>query len=153
MTRRAERLKLVAGVLAVVVAGIHLYWGIPRFAVYASIGTMPDPRPLAFVLSGHAIMAGLTIAVTGHLDRGRLYLPGMALMLAHLLGYAAWHTVFRHGVAGSEASHSHGPLGFAEAVVVVGEHLVNSPLALVSKVTEFALLGSLVALYLVERRA
>lgn len=142
-----ERLRITAGALATVVAGLHLYWGIPRFTLYATIGTMPDPRPLAFVLSGHAILIAITLVATGVLQADRLYLPGIGLMLIHLIGYVAWHTVLTHGVAAGQrpAGHTHGgPIALVGDVLT---HLSNSPLALAAALSEIGvvvLLGMLV---------
>ena len=134
------------------VAGVHLYWGIPRFVAYASIGTMPDPRPLAFVLSGHAILVALTLILLGTVDSRRIYVPGMVLMVVHLVSYAAWHTVLGHGVPGATATagHGHSHLHLGNALLVVFEHVVNSPLALVSKVAELGVLVVLAGLYVRE---
>lgn len=148
VARPERRLRSAAGALALVVAGVHLYWGIPRFVAYASVGTMPDPRPLAFVLSGHAILIALTLVAAGVLDARWTYVPGVALMVVHVAGYAAWHTVLAHGVPGAPGAESHGPLTAGGAVVVVVEHVVSSPLALVSKLAEVALLVLLAVLYL-----
>lgn len=138
-----------AGILALVVAGTHLYWGIPRFVAYASVGTMADPRPLAFVLSGHAIVVALTLVAAGVVDARRTYVPGVALMVVHLAAYAAWHTVLSHGVGGAAgaAGHGHDRLHVWDAAAVVLEHVVNSPLALVSKLAELAVLLALLGLY------
>jgi len=138
----------------VVVAGVHLYWGIPRFTNYASIGSMPDPRPLAFVLSGHAIMIAITLVVAGVLDARRTYLPGMGLVLVHILGYVAWHTVFDHriGHTPGTTSHSHAGTQIWSVPGTVLDHLLNSPLALLSKTTELALLVLLGVLYVRSRR-
>lgn len=149
MDRRTRRLRSAAGVLALVVAGVHLYWGVPRFVAYASVGTMADPRPLAFVLSGHAILLAVTLVAIGVVDGRRTYAPGMALMVVHLVSYAAWHTVLSHGVAGAAgtAGQGHAHLHVGNALIVVLEHVVNSPLALVSKLSELAVLVLLVALF------
>jgi hypothetical protein len=72
------------------------------------------------------------------------------LLLVHLVGYAAWHTVLSHGVSG--ASHGHGHVHLGDAVVIVLGHLVNSPLALVSKLAELVAVVLLAVLYLVEVR-
>jgi len=146
MENRRERLRLSAGGLALVVAAVHLYWGIPRFVAYASVGLMPDPRPPAFVLSGHAIVAGLSLALAGLVNARRLYLPGAVLMVVHLAAYVFWHTVLAHGLAGSGTPHEHVTIATAGPVVL--GHLVGSPLALVSKLAEAALLVLLVWLYL-----
>lgn len=149
MARNTAYLEPAAGLLALVVAAVHLYWGIPRFVAYASVGTMPDPRPLAFVLSGHAILGVITLVVLGAVDARRTYLPGMALMLAHLVGYAAWHTVLAHGATATagatDSAHGHVHLGNAAPIVL--EHLANSPLALVSKLTELTVLLLLGVVY------
>lgn len=149
MAPQRDRIELVCALLALVVAGIHLYWGLPRFAVYATVGTMADPRPLAFVLTGHAIAGGVSLAALGVLDPRRLYRPGIALMVVHLGAYAAWHTVLSHGVGGE--THHEQLTPFA-AIHVVLEHVVNSPLALASKTTEAAVLVLLGWLLLAEWR-
>lgn len=134
------------GGLAIITAGIHLYWGLPRFAVYATVGTLADPRPFAFVASAHAILFAITLVVLGAIDWERLLLPGIALVLGHLLGYAAWHTVLSHGVGrttGGHHDHAH-----ATAVVeTTVRHLVDSPLVLGSKIAELLLVFGLVIGY------
>lgn len=142
---RRETYIQLAGVLAVIVAGLHLYWGIPRFLLYASIGAMPDPRPLAFVVSGHAILIAVTLVAAGVVGVRRLYLPGIALMAIHIVGYAAWHTVLSHGVSGTGHTHDRGAV--LGQLHIVLEHLVNSPLPLASKTAELILLVLLAVLY------
>lgn len=135
-----ETVRVVAGLLAALVAGIHLYWGIPRFTLYASVGSMPDPRPLAFVLSGHVILIGISLVAAGVLRAERLYVPGIVLMVIHLVGYGAWHTVLSHGTtAGPRApGHSHGgPVAVMGDVVT---HLLNSPLALGAALSELGVI-------------
>lgn len=146
-----HRLQCAALVLGLLTAGIHLAWGIPRFTNYVSVGAMPDPRPLLFVLSGHAILAGVTLASLGVVDPRRTYLPGIGLMLAHVAGYVGWHTVYRHGLA-ETGSHATDVVHVDSPVVVVLDHLLNSPIALASKSAEVAVIGLLAALYAVERR-
>jgi len=139
-----DQLELVCGLLALVVAGVHLWWGLPRFALYATVGTMADPRPLAFVLSGHVIAIGITLAAVDVVERRHLYLPGIGLMLVHLGGYVAWHTVLAHGL-GVGTPHEH--LTLLTALPIVLEDLLRSPLALAAKAAEatvVVLLGWLV---------
>lgn len=152
VTGSVDSLRLASGALAIAVAVTHLYWGIPRFVAYASVGVMADPRPLAFVLSGHAIVGAVTLVAVRAIDARRTYLPGIVLMLVHLGAYVAWHTILSHGGAGSPDSHSHGST-LADGLHVVVEHLLNSPLALAAKSAEFGLLVLLGALLVVERRA
>lgn len=158
-TSERTRFELLAGGIALGVAGIHLYWGIPRFTAQVAIGSYTDPRPLAFVLSGHAIVLSITLVLLDVIDTRRLYLPGIILMCVHIVGYAAWHTVLSHGgvvdPAGTGHSHTHGPAGHVLSgllwnLAIVLEHVLNSPLALVSKVlelAEFLLLGYLYKLF------
>ena len=144
MASQRDRIELVCGLLALLVAGIHLWWGLPRFALYATVGTLVDPRPFAFVLSGHAIAIGITLAAVDVVERRHLYLPGIGLMLVHLGGYVAWHTVLAHGI-GLGTPHEH--LSLLTALPIVLEDLLGSPIALVAKAAEAAvtvLLGWLV---------
>jgi hypothetical protein len=153
VTRWTSRFERALIPLALLTAGIHLYWGIPRFTNYAAVGVMPDPRPVLFVLSGHAILGALTLVLLGVVDKRWTYLPGMVLMLAHLVGYAAWHTVFSHGVARSAETTRHvHDVTHTDAVVSVVEHLVNSPLALASKLAEVLVFGLLLWVDLDRRR-
>ena len=149
MRLNRETVQAVTALLAFVVAALHLWWGLPRFVLYASVGTMPDPRPLAFVLSGHAIAVGVTLVAAEAVDARRTYLPGMALMAAHVVGYAAWHTVLAHGF---EPATEHTHVTPVTAGPIVLEHLVNSPLALVSKAAEVTVLVLLGWLLLAGRR-
>jgi hypothetical protein len=148
-------LRRIAGILALVTAGIHLYWGIPRFIAYASVGVMPDPRPLAFVLSGHAIALGLTLVLLGKVDARRLYLPTILLMAVHVVSYVAWHTVLTHGMgaAGQAATDDHGHISLASVGPVMLDHLLNGPMALVSKATEIGVILLLGGLYVANWRS
>jgi len=47
-------LRYAAGILALAVAAIHIYWGFPRLVLYIQVGRAPDPRPFLFV--GSAVM-------------------------------------------------------------------------------------------------
>ncbi len=149
------RVELLAGGIALGVAAIHLYWGIPRFTAQATVGSYTDPRPLAFVLSGHAIVLAITLVLLGVIEPSRLYLFGLTLMIIHLVGYGAWHTVLSHGgvVDPTATSHSHVHESTSHMLseivwnlTIVLEHVVNSPLAFLSKsleLTELCLLGYL----------
>lgn len=143
-------LRLAAGVLAVLVAGLHAYWALPDMARQLSVWQFPDPRPAAFLLATFAIVMGLMLVVQGF-DPLPIYVGGVALMLVFLGGYAAWHTVLDHG-AFWPGRHAHGH-GDASAVVIVADHLRADTFALVSKLTELALLAVLAALIAIEVRA
>lgn len=139
-----DPLEVAGASLAMVVAAIHLYWGLPRLLTYAFVGGLPDPRPPAFVLSALLIAVGVALAAAGA-PRRPIYLAGIALVLAYLLGYVAWHTVLAHGAFWPWAPgiHHHGQ-GPVETVL---SHLATDPFELASKLAELALLAVLVALY------
>jgi len=137
-------LRYAAGALAVVVAAIHIFWGFPRLVTQIQVGAIPDPRPAAFVLSGALIFIGIAQILDGR-DPKPIYLAGIGLMLAYIIGYVAWHTVLGHGGfwPGGREPLTHDQPAY---VVVVG-HLLEDPLALVSKITELLLAGLLAVLY------
>lgn len=140
---------VLAAALAYVVAGIHLTHpklGMPRLVLLLTTDSAwllaSHPRPVAFVLSGLAIIAGVTLAIFGY-RRRLLYLLGIALMLVYVVGYLAWHFSGHGGFLPGREPLYHGmtPL---EALIA---HLTTSPRAVVSKTAEVALLGVLTFLY------
>lgn len=141
---------MIAGVLAVLVAGIHLLHprlGFPRLIDHLRIGTLFDPRPLTFTLAGLAILVGIVLVY--HRYRvGEIYLLGMALMVTFLLGYAVWHTVLDHGGFWPHIhGHGHADTGVVETVWV---HLAGDTVAAMSKLYEVLLLVLLFVLYRVD---
>jgi len=142
MTRAG--LRYAAGALAVAVATIHITWGFPRLVTQLQIGAVPDPRPAAFVLSGALVFLGIAQILDGR-DPKPIYLAGIGLMVAYIAGYVAWHTVLGHGGFwpwGPEPITHDMP-----AHLVVVDHLLSDPLALVSKLLELTLAGLLAVLY------
>lgn len=142
-----RRLRWVAAALALVVAGIHLLHpshGGHALVVYASAGYLGDPRPLLFTIGGFALVFGVVLGANGFAGR-RLYLAGIFVVLPFFFGYAAWHTVLDHGAfwpyIEAHGAHDENPL------LVVFAHLRVERLALVSKLAELGLLGSLAVLY------
>jgi len=142
-------LRLIAGVLAVVVAGLHAYWALPDMARQLSVRQFPDPRPAVFLLATMAMLMGVVLLLQGF-DPLPIYVGGVGLMITFLGGYVAWHTVLEHGAfwPGRQAHGHHG----AGAVEIVIDHLAADAFALVSKVTELVLLVVLVALIAIELR-
>jgi hypothetical protein len=139
-------IRYLAGALAAAIAAIHIGsdFGFRKLVLYAQAGQFPDPRPFLFVGSGMLIFLGIARVLDGH-DPTPVYLGGIALMVAYLIGYPLWHTGLAHGafwVWGPE------PITHDEAAWrVVLAHLGNTPLAAVSKLLELALLGLLTVLY------
>lgn len=151
--RTVRHLRRTAGLLAVVVAGIHLLQptrGVPRLVEHVMVGVYADPRPLVFTLAGFLIIVGIGLGYYGIYERA-VYLGGIVLCLAFLGGYAIWHTVFDHGafwpyIESNGHTHVH-PLW------IVVRHLAYDAVALVSKLAEAALAIVLAVLYRVHETA
>jgi len=143
MTRAG--LRYAAGALAVAVAAIHLYWAFPRLLTQIQAGMVPDPRPLLFIGSGVAILFGIAQILDGRNPKP-IYLAGLGLMIAYLGGYVAWHAYSGHG--GFFWPWAPAPITHDQSTVsLVAEHLLASPLDMVSKLLELLLAGLLVVLY------
>lgn len=145
-----ERLRAIAAILAVVVAGIHLLHpsqGGVALLVYAQVGYLGDPRPLLFTLGAFALVSGVLLGYNGFHGRS-LYLGGIVVTLSLLLGFVAWHTVLGHGGFWPylEVNEHTG----SSTLSVVRWHLASDPTLLVSKLTELALLGCLLVLLRVD---
>lgn len=144
-------LEFAAVQLAAVVAGLHLYWGIPRLVTAARIDQPIywDPRPLLFIASGIGILLVLLLVRQRILSRVRAYVLGIGLMLTYLLGWAYWHLAGHTAVLPwAEDTHGHGHDG--NPLVILGDHLVASPIDGVSKTTETLLLVVLALLLYTE---
>ena len=144
------RLRRLAGGLALFAAGVHLLHpsqGGVALLVYADVGYLGDPRPLAFTLGAFALVSGVILGYNGFAGRS-LYLGGVVVTLCFLLGFVAWHTLLDHGAFWPhlEPNVHHG-----NPLVVAVEHLLGDPLALVSKLAELALLACLAVLLRVDR--
>ncbi len=133
-------LRRLAGLLAAIVAGIHLYWALPVATQQLRFGILHDPRPAAFLLATMAMLMGAILILQGF-DPVPVYVGGIVLMLVFLGGYAAWHTVLDHGAfwPGRHA-HGHSDLGPIRLIAV---HLLDDSVAFASKVAEVALLAVL----------
>lgn len=143
------QLNYVGAGLAYLVAGIHLFHpmrGFPRLVGVLNSGDssllVHDPRPVAFVLSGVAVLLGVKLVLLD-VERKRIYAVGMALMATYLVGYFAWHLSGHGGFLPTREPLYHG-LQPIESVVA---HLAEYPLARLSKVAELALFAVLLLLY------
>ncbi|QSG04338.1 hypothetical protein [Natranaeroarchaeum sulfidigenes] len=144
-------LEFAAVQLAAVVAGLHLYWAIPRL-ITAAQTDQPiywDPRPLLFIVSGVAIIVALLLVRQQLLSRLRAYVLGIGLMLTYILGWAYWHLGGHMAVLPwVEDTHGHSHEG--NPIVILAEHLVGSPIDGISKTAETLLLLTLVLLVYAE---
>ena len=145
------RLRVVAALLALVVAGIHLLHpsqGGVALVVYAQVGYLGDPRPLLFTLAGFALVFGVVAGYVG-VDRRPLYLGGIGVALSLLAGFALWHTALEHGGFWPRLEPNAHP--DRNALLVAADHLRRDPLLLASKLAELGLLAALGVLYRVDR--
>jgi len=90
--RQRLAITFVASQLVFVAALIHLALGAIEWYRYASLGFFvpPDIRYPMFVLSGVAILAGMTVAWQSE-RRKPWYLLGFLAMLGYVFGYFFWH--------------------------------------------------------------
>ncbi|MDZ7747001.1 MAG: hypothetical protein U5K28_11010 [Halobacteriales archaeon] len=94
----------IVGIVAVIhiVVGLEVLIGLVAnglFGRYLSEYATRRPRPLLFVPSGLAILAGLVLAGRGTIDRRTAYQLGIVAMGMYLLGWLGWHTILNHGFA------------------------------------------------------
>lgn len=148
-----RQLRYLGAALAFVVAGIHMFHpkrGYPRLVLLVTSDNLSllagDPRPLVFVLSGLAIVAAVLLVLWGF-PRKPIYVAGIGLMLAYILGYFAWHLSGHGGFLPGREPLYHGQTPL-EAVI---GHLREYPIARWSKITELLLLVVLVVLYRREK--
>lgn len=143
------RLRQVAGGLALFTAVVHLLHpsqGGAALLVYADVGYLGDPRPLAFTLAAFALISGVLLGYNGFAGRP-LYLGGVAVTGLFLGGFVAWHTLLDHGAFWPHLEpNAHG----GNPLVVAVQHLLDDPLVLASKLAELALLACLLVLLRVD---
>lgn len=143
-----QQLRYVGAGLAYLVGALHLFHpklGFPRLVLLISANPgllLSDPRPVAFVLSGVAILVGVSVVSIGFLIRV-VYVLGVALMLTYIGGYFAWHLSGHGGFLPGREPLYHG-LTPLQAVVA---HLGGDLWAAVAIVAEVILLGVLAVLY------
>lgn len=143
-----DYLEYAGAAIAYAIAALHLFHpkiGFGRLVLVLSVNPsliLSDPRPLAFVLSGFAIIAGVTAILLGA-SKKQIYLAGMALMLVYIVGYFAWHLSGHGGFLPNRRPLYHG-LTPIEAVVA---HLTTDLWAAASIVLELVLFGILSVLY------
>ena len=145
--REIRILRVAAGALAILVGWLHVLhpdYGYTQLMLYVELGTVYDPRPPLFVLSGLALFVGVVVVMYGRIKK-HLYLLGILLMVTYLVGYVLWHTVLGHGAFWPYmGGHYHHDVGFIETVV---DHLRADNIAMLSKIAELILLVLLGLLY------
>lgn len=127
------------------VSVVHFAVGSAELARIAAAGVLGEylagrflvrPRPLLFLLSSVAVLAGLVAAGRGRVSPRRASQPGIAVMATYLVGWLAWHTVLDHGFALDPAGavggadHEHGGL-----LVTFVSHYLDPVVAAVTAAT------------------
>ena len=122
---RVRKLRFVTLQVVGAVAVVHLVVGGAQLLRVAGAGLLgryfteflaADPRPLLFLLSGLAIVAGIVAVARGHVDYRLGYRLGLLVLAVYVLGWVGWHTVLDHGLAlrggapTTPDSHTHGGL-------------------------------------------
>jgi hypothetical protein len=143
--------ELLALQLAGLVVATHVYWGLDRFAEQLRYGVYVDPRPVLFVLSSAAIIAGVAYAALGG-RREPVYALGIGLMLLYVFGYWGWHLMGHLPALPWVDSQSHPHPGWGPVETLV-RHLASDSLALVSKLVEATLAIVLAVLWIDDRHA
>lgn len=145
--RELRILRVTAGALAILVGWLHILhpnYGYAQLVLYIEFGTVYDPRPPLFVLSGLALFVGVVLVVYDRSKR-KLYLLGILLMVLYIVGYVSWHTVLGHGSFWPHMEgHYHHDVGVIETIT---DHLRADTIAFVSKLAELVLLVLLALLY------
>jgi hypothetical protein len=105
---RVRKLRFVALQVVGAVAVVHLVVGGAELLRVANAGLLgrylttfltADPRPVVFLLSGLAIVAGIVAVARGHLGYRLGYRLGLLVLAVYVLGWVGWHTVLDHGFA------------------------------------------------------
>ncbi len=145
-----RELRLVAGVLAAIVALLHLFHprlGAPRLVTLLELGELYHPLPPVFTAIAVLIVFGMLLVYQGVLVRW-VYLGGLLLMVGLIVGYGVWHTYLDHGAFwyGGGYGHTEG-----NPVLLLVRHLQTDTLGAVSKVMELLLGAVLGMLLLLEQ--
>ena len=151
--RSVHLLRGISGLTALLVAWIHILhpqYGITQLLLLLEVGTLYDPRPPLFVVSGVLLLVGIVVCYFGlfGIPRRYLYLAGIVLMGGYLSGYFLWHTVLDHGAFWPYIEgHGHSNVGLTTQII---QHLQNDSIAAVSKIAEGVTLLSLAMLWWIE---
>lgn len=143
-----KQLAYIAAGLGYLVAALHLFHptlGFGRLALLIAVNPgllLTDPRPIAFVLSGIALLIAVP-AVSYGVPKKPVYVLGAVLMVTYIVGYLAWHLSGHGGFLPGREPLYHGVQPH-EAVI---SHLTGNPWAATAIVTEITLLGILFILY------
>ena len=172
---RVSTLVLLAGVLVLVTAAVHLAIGV--IGLYESLirGTGSAGMPLLYLFAAIAAYALVGAYAFGRIEPASAYALGLGLMVLYLVTYADWHVfgfaestvpldanglghdhathdhghAHDHGHSHDNHGHSHGNQDSSISLLI--DHLRDDPFALVSKTAELGAAAILAVLYGRER--
>jgi len=165
--RGVRGLRYAAAVFVSISVIVHLWWGLPRFLIYAQpqtlayyieSGGVPDPRPFLFIGLVLIVVAGTVAVWRGLIEYRTTYVLGLVLMLGSISGWVLWHTVLNHGVALTAAN----PAAAAAAneghhhqsvLATVIQHAIVIPLEGGTKLAELAAVVLFAVLLLADPRS
>lgn len=145
-----DQLALLAGVLTIAVALVHLMHpqaGFPRLLEMVMVGALLfDPRPFTFTVIGVAMILGVLLVWNGLLPRRESYLAAMGLMILFMVGYAIWHLTGHGGFWPWREGHHHGGAPWE----ILWNHYWTDTWGQLSKTLEAITLAVLAYLYWVD---
>ena len=177
---RVSTLVLLAGVLVLVTAAVHLAIGV--IGLYESLirGTGSAGMPLLYLFAAIAAYALVGAYAFGRIEPASAYALGLGLMVFYIVAYADWHVfgfaestlpLDAAGLGHDHATHDHGhghdhthdhdhshdhgdghSHGDEDSSLsLLIDHLRDDPFALVSKTAELGAAATLAVLYGRER--
>jgi hypothetical protein len=140
--RTTRLLRLAATQLAIFVGMIHFWLGARNWSAYLSGGNVvpPDIRGPLFLVSGLVLMLGVAIVMVEDITDRRVYVGGIVLSAAYLLGYYAWHLGGHSFLSGGTRNVDLGGHGDPIEFFVSHTFVFNDPVMFFSLLTEAALL-------------
>jgi hypothetical protein len=146
--RTTRLLRLAATQLAVFVGMIHFWLGARNWSFYLRGGDIapPDLRGPLFLISGLALMIGVAIVMLEDITDRRVYVGGIAISAAYLVGYYAWHLGGHSFLSGGTRNASLGGHGNPVEFFVTHTFVFNDPVMFFSLLTEAVLVVLLIVL-------
>jgi len=121
----ARRLVRIIGVqFGLVAVGLHFMWGLPRALIYVDTGTIADPRPYLFVLSGVAVTLALLglYMVPEYFPEREVFAFTAVMMTVWIGGYVWWHLGGHGGAIPGVDGYGHPSLSNVE-LLLSDQHL------------------------------
>lgn len=147
----ATALRLIAVQSTLASVALHLLWGLPRAVIYFRTGTIADPRPYLFVVSGVALLAAVTALYfdAKHPTPTQIYAFCAGVLALYVVGYLWWHLGGHGGLIPGVKGYGHPDLSNL-GVLFSDAHLYR-PLDLASMVVDSTGLICFIGLLTLDR--